>query len=314
MTLYVTHEAFLNHDTTANHPECPDRLRAVEVALAHADFQSLTRLEAPLASIEQIARVHPQRHIDTIELASQQAGTGAPVFLDADTVLSEGSFEAAQRAAGGVCAAVDAVLAGDTGNAFCAVRPPGHHAEPAKAMGFCLFNNIAVGARYAQTKPGIERVAIVDFDVHHGNGTQAVFEADASCFYSSSHQSPHYPGTGGSHETGVGNILNVPLSSGAGTSEIYEAYEGLILPALAEFAPDMLFVSAGFDAHENEPLAGPMFPTDDYVWLSEQLCQFAQRNCQGRLVSVLEGGYNLTALADSVSAHVRTLMAYTSLQ
>ena len=310
MTLLITHKACLEHDTTANHPESADRLRAIEAALDGVEFQLLSRMDAPRASAEQICRVHPKQHIDRMELSSQQAGTGAPVFLDADTVLSTGSFEAALRAAGAACAGVDAVLAGDTGNAFCATRPPGHHAEPAKAMGFCLFNNVAIGARQALTYAGVDRVAIVDFDVHHGNGTQAVFESDASCFYASSHQAPHYPGTGAAHETGVGNILNVPLASGAGTPEIRAAYEGQVLPALERFAPDMLFISAGFDAHVADPLAGLMFSTADYEYLTDLLCHFAADHCQGRLVSALEGGYNLDALADSVAAHVQTLMKY----
>ena len=310
MTLLITHKACLEHDTTANHPESADRLRAIDTALNGDGFQSLSRNDAPQASIEQIERVHPRRHIETIELASQQAGTGAPVFLDADTVLSSGSFEAALRAAGAVCAGVDAVLAGDTGNAFCATRPPGHHAEPAKAMGFCLFNNVAIGARHAQAYPEISRVAIIDFDVHHGNGTQAVFEADPSYFYASSHQSPYYPGTGAAHETGVGNILNIPLASGAATAEIRAAYEGQVIPALEQFSPDMVFISAGFDAHAADPLANLMFSTADYEYLTDLLCHFVADHCQGRLVSTLEGGYNLNALAQSVEAHVQTLMKY----
>ena len=310
MTLFVSHAACLDHDTTDNHPEHSDRLRAVMAALDAPDFDELQRMDAPLASDDQILRVHPQSHIGSIDLAAQQAGSGSPVFLDADTVVSTGSFEAAQRAAGAVCAAVDRVLSGQAGNAFCGVRPPGHHAEPTKAMGFCLFNNIAIGVRHAQQHADINKVAIIDFDVHHGNGTQAVFQADPSCFYASSHQSPLYPGTGSASETGVGNIVNVPLSEGAGTADIKIAYETQIMPALAEFAPDMLFVSAGFDAHEADPLAGLAFTTQDYAWLSDILCRFAADQCQGRLVSVLEGGYNLTALADSVSVHVKTLMKY----
>ncbi len=310
MTLNVSHAACLDHDTTDNHPEHSDRLRAVMAALDVSDFDALQRIDAPLASDEQILRVHPRSHINAIEMAAQHAGTGSPVFLDADTVLSTGSYQAAQRAAGAVCAAVDAVLSGAAGNAFCGVRPPGHHAEPAKAMGFCLFNNVAIGARHAQQHADVNKVAIIDFDVHHGNGTQAVFQDDPSCFYASSHQSPLYPGTGAADETGVGNILNVPLAEGAGTTDIKAAYEGQIIPALEEFAPDMLFVSAGFDAHEADPLAGLSFTTEDYTWLTDVLCRFAAEQCQGRLVSVLEGGYNLQALADSVSVHVQTLMKY----
>ena len=310
MTLYVSHPACLDHDTTANHPEHPDRLRAVEDALSHPDFDGLDRRDAPLATIDQIGLVHPSGHISAIEMASNHAGTGSPVFLDADTVLSTGSYEAALRAAGAVCLATDAVLDGEAGNAFCAVRPPGHHAEPAKPMGFCLFNNVAVAGRHALGRDTINRVAIVDFDVHHGNGTQAVFQADPSVFYASSHQSPLYPGTGAAGEVGIGNILNVPLASGAGRPELQAAYEGQVIPALVDFAPDMLFISAGFDGHTDDPLAGLDFTTDDYGWLTGLLCDFAADNCQGRVVSALEGGYNLQALADGVSLHVKTLMTY----
>jgi acetoin utilization deacetylase AcuC-like enzyme len=310
MTLFVSHAACLAHDTTDNHPEHSDRLRAVLAALDAPEFDALARVDAPQASKDQIMQVHPASHIQSIEMAALHAGTGSPVFLDADTVVSTGSYEAALRAAGAVCAAVDAVLADEAGNSFCGVRPPGHHAEPAKAMGFCLFNSIAIGARHALRHPDINKVAIVDFDVHHGNGTQAVFQADPTCFYASSHQSPLYPGTGAASETGAGNILNVPLAAGAGTVDIKAAYNGQIIPALEQFAPDMLFVSAGFDAHALDPLAGLSLTTEDYGWLSDLLCRFAGQQCQGRLVSVLEGGYNLSALAESVSVHVKTLMKY----
>lgn len=308
MTIVYSHTACLDHDTTANHPEHADRLRAIEAALAGR--RDVDRREAPLVDMADILRAHPQNHIDAVHLATRQAGTGAPVFIDADTVVSTGSWAAAQRAAGAACAAVDAVMAGEAGNAFCATRPPGHHAEAATAMGFCLFNNVAVAARHAQQYDGVDRVAIVDFDVHHGNGTQDIFQQDPSCLYISTHQSPLYPGTGHGHETGVGNILNIPLETGAGGAAIRAEFDAQVIPALQRFDPDFLFVSAGFDAHISDPLAGLALVEEDYAWMTEQLCKVAADHCQGRLISVLEGGYNLDALAASVGAHLDVLTAY----
>ncbi len=219
------------------------------------------------------------------------------------------SGEAALRAAGAVCAAVDAVVGGAARNAFCAVRPPGHHAERARAMGFCLFNNVAIGAAHARAVHGLDRVAVVDFDVHHGNGTQAIFAADADLFFASTHQYPFYPGTGGRDETGVGNIVNVPLAAGSGSDEFRQAMTGEILPALRGFAPDMVCVSAGFDAHVDDPLAQLRFTEDDYDWATREIAKAADECCDGRLVSTLEGGYDLAALGRSCATHVRALMA-----
>jgi len=305
-TLLYSHEACLDHDPGPHHPESPDRLRAVLAALAADEFAPLLRREAPRAAREDIARVHPGDLIDALLAAVPASGH---VGIDADTIMSPGSGEAALRAAGAVCAAVDAVIAGEAGNAFCAVRPPGHHAEPRRPMGFCLFNNVAVGALRARDVHGCRRVAVIDFDVHHGNGTQALFEDDADLFYASTHQSPLYPGTGASDETGVGNIVNVPLAPGSGTVPFQRAFNERILPALEDFRPDFLFVSAGFDAHRRDPLAQLDLAEADYTWATGVLARQAARHCGGRLVSTLEGGYDLAALGASAAAHVRALMA-----
>jgi acetoin utilization deacetylase AcuC-like enzyme len=305
-TLLYTHEACLTHDPGAFHPECPDRLRAVLAALEAPRFAGLIRRAAPEASIEDIARVHPRRHIDALFKAVPAAGS-API--DADTILSPGSGEAALRAAGACVAAVDAVLGGEAKNAFCAVRPPGHHAEPSQAMGFCLFNNVVIGALHARAAHGVQRIAIVDFDVHHGNGTQAVAEHDADLFYASTHQWPLYPGTGSAKERGLGNVVNAPLHAGAGSADFRYAVTEWILPELDRFAPDFLMISAGFDAHRNDPLAGLRLDENDFDWVTERLTEFAEQRCGGRLVSTLEGGYDLNALASSAAAHVAVLMS-----
>jgi acetoin utilization deacetylase AcuC-like enzyme len=305
-TLLYTHPACLEHDPGSYHPESPDRLRAVLEALEAEEFATLVRREAPRAALEDIARIHPRAYIDHILGAVPKSGHAG---LDADTVLSPQSGEAALRAAGAVCAAVDAVMAGEAANAFCAVRPPGHHAEPRRAMGFCLFNNVAIGALRARQEHGLGRVAVVDFDVHHGNGTQAAFEADPSLFYASTHQSPLYPGTGSRGETGVGNIVNVPLRPMAGSPEFRHGIGAFILPALDAFQPDFVFTSAGFDAHRRDPLAQLNLTEEDYEWVTRELMRCAARHAAGRLVAVLEGGYDLTALRLSVAAHLRVLMA-----
>lgn len=305
-TLLYTHPACLEHDPGRDHPESPARLRAVLDGLADPEFARLERREAPDAAIEDLLRVHPLRHVERILRAVPQSGH---VGIDADTILSPASGEAALRAAGAVVAAVDAVARREADNAFCAVRPPGHHAEPTRAMGFCLFNNVAVGALRAREAHGFSRVAVVDFDVHHGNGTQAAFETDNTLFYASTHQSPLYPGTGAASETGVGNIVNVPLRPMSGSGQLRLAVSQRILPALDAFRPEFVMISAGFDGHKSDPLAQLMLDEADYAWLTQSLIEIAHRHAEGRLVSTLEGGYDLPALAASVAAHVRVLMS-----
>lgn len=303
-TALFTHPACLAHDTSRRHPESPARLTAVLDALSDGNFAALDRREAPRALREQLALIHPPRFIDAVLHAIPAEGHAA---LDPDTIVSPGSGEAALRAAGAVVAAVDAVLAGEAANAFCAVRPPGHHAEPERAMGFCLFNNVAIGAAHAR-KLGCTRVAVVDFDVHHGNGTQAAFFNDGDFFYASTHQGNFYPGTGDADETGVGNIVNVPLPAGAGSAPFRAAYDRTIFPALATFRPEFLLISAGFDAHRADPLAQLMVEEADFAWVTERLLDIAGDHAAGRVVSTLEGGYDLSALARSAAAHVAALM------
>jgi acetoin utilization deacetylase AcuC-like enzyme len=305
-TVVFTHQACLEHDPGSHHPESPDRLRAVLAGLAQPEFAALERRQAPRAELDEVMRVHPRAFIEAVLAAVPQRGH-AP--LDADTSLSPRSGEAALRAVGAVCAAVDAVVAGEADNAFCAVRPPGHHAEAGRAMGFCLFNSVAIGAQRARQKHGLERAAIIDFDVHHGNGTQAIFENNPHVFYASTHQSPLYPGTGARGDTGVGNVVNVPLRPMSGSVEFRRAFNEFILPALEDFRPDVILISAGFDAHRADPLAQLMLVEEDYAWVTERLVACAARQCEGRVVSTLEGGYDLDALAKSAAAHVRALMA-----
>jgi acetoin utilization deacetylase AcuC-like enzyme len=305
-TLLYTHSSCLDHDPGSHHPEAPARLRTVLAALTGPQFARLERREAPEAGLDDILRVHSRRHVEHVLRAVPKAGHAA---IDADTVLSPASGTAALHAAGAVAAAVDAVVAEEADNAFCAVRPPGHHAEPDRAMGFCLFNNAAIGALRAREVHGLERVAVVDFDVHHGNGTQAAFEADDNLFYASTHQYPLYPGTGSASETGVGNIVNVPLRPMSGSGPFRVAMTGRVLPALDAFRPDLLLISAGFDAHRSDPLAQLMLEEEDYTWITERLVEIAFRHAEGRLVSTLEGGYDLPALGASVAAHVRVLMS-----
>ncbi len=305
-TLLYTHEACLAHDPGAYHPESPARLEAVLAALTAPEFAGLERREAPQAALDDLVRVHPSSVVERLLAAVPERGY---VAIDADTVISPGSGEAALRAAGAVAAAVDAVVAGEADNAFCAVRPPGHHAEPGRPMGFCLFNNVAVGALRARAVHGLARVAVVDFDVHHGNGTQARFADDPSLFYASTHQSPLYPGTGAASETGVGNIVNRPLRPQAGSHEFRQAMSREILPALVAFAPEMVLISAGFDAHRADPLAQLLLDEADFAWATGQLMEMARRYARGRVVSTLEGGYDLSALGASAAAHVRALMS-----
>jgi len=304
-TLLFSHQSCLDHDPGAYHPESPARLHAVLAALAAPEFSRLQRREAPAAAIDDLARVHPQRFVERLLAAVPREGH---VAIDADTVMSPASGSASLHAAGAVVAAVDAVVAGEADNAFCAVRPPGHHAEPTRAMGFCLFNNVAVGALRAREVHGLERVAVIDFDVHHGNGTQARFADDASLFYGSTHQFPLYPGTGAASETGIGNIVNVPLPPMSGSRQFRLGMTRELLPALDAFRPKMLLISAGFDAHRSDPLAQLMLEEADYTWITERLIEIARRHAAGRVVSTLEGGYDLAALGTSAAAHVRVLM------
>jgi acetoin utilization deacetylase AcuC-like enzyme len=305
-TLLFSHESSARHDTGQGHPERPDRIRAVMEALAADRFDALDRREAPEADLADLDRVHPAGYVERLLAAVPEDGL---VRIDPDTVMSPESGEAALRASGAIIAAIDAVAAGAADNAFCAVRPPGHHAEPGRSMGFCLFNNIAVGALHARAAHGLEKIAVVDFDVHHGNGTQAVFESDPGLLFASTHEYPLYPGTGAASETGVGNVFNVPLASGSGSAEFRAGVEGHILPALREFRPDLILVSAGFDGHARDPLASLRLVEDDYAWITRELCALAGELCGGRLVATLEGGYDLDALAASVSAHVGEMLS-----
>ncbi len=305
-TLLFSHESSARHDTGQGHPERPDRIRAVMEALAADRFAALDRREAPEADLADLDRVHPAGYVERLLAAVPEDGL---VRIDPDTVMSPESGEAALRASGAIIAAIDAVAAGAADNAFCAVRPPGHHAEPGRSMGFCLFNNIAVGALHARAAHGLDKIAVVDFDVHHGNGTQAVFESDPGLLFASTHEYPLYPGTGAASETGVGNVFNVPLASGSGSAEFRAGVEDRILPALRAFRPDLVLISAGFDAHARDPLASLRLVEDDYAWITAELCAVAGEFSGGRLVATLEGGYDLEALAASVSAHVREMMS-----
>jgi len=304
-TILFSHSACLAHETGGYHPESPERLRAVLAALEAEDFMFLDRREAPRATKSQLALAHPPAYVDAILAAIPDDGLHQ---IDADTIVSPGSGEAALRAAGAVVAAVDAVAKKEARNAFCAVRPPGHHAEPAQAMGFCLFNNVAIGALHARKAHGWRRAAIVDFDVHHGNGSETLAKADENLFYASTHQAPLYPGTGMDNDPKHPNVVNACLPPGAGSAEFRQAVERDILPAIQAFGPDLILISAGFDAHRRDPLAEMNLVEDDYYWVTAELQRLADERCHGRLVSALEGGYDLEALGKSAAAHVRALM------
>ncbi len=308
-TLLITHPCFVLHDTGPGHPERPDRMRAIDKVLAHEDFAKLVRVDAPLRDDVEatIALAHPVSYIAELKEARPSPG-GDLVRLDPDTVMSPGTWEAALRAVGAGLMAVDDVMTGRHKTAFAQVRPCGHHAEAARAMGFCLFSNVAIAGMYARQKHGAERVAVIDFDVHHGNGTQDIFWSDKDLFFASTHQMPLYPGTGALSERGVGNICNAPLRPGDGGSAFREAMSSRILPALKSFGPDLILISAGFDAHEDDPLANLRLKETDFEWATMQLAEVAHKHCHGRLVSMLEGGYDLAALGRSVSVHVKGLM------
>lgn len=307
-TLVLSHAASLDHDTGLGHPERPDRIRAIEQVLSHESFQSLYRLHAPGGDHQAILRVHPSEYVAAIEKAAPTEGL---VRVDGDTIMSPGTIEAIMHAVGGTVLAVNAVMHGNVDNAFVAVRPPGHHAERATPMGFCFFNTAAIAVRQAQAVHKAERVAIMDFDVHHGNGTQDIFWSDRNVLYCSTHQMPLFPGTGGRDERGeFDNIVNAPLSSGADGTAFREALETVILPRIDAFRPDLIVISAGFDAHRLDPLANINLTEADFAWVTARLLDLADKHCKGRVVSLLEGGYDLEGLARSVAAHVLTLMGH----
>lgn len=305
-TLYLTHDAFKNHDTGPGHPERSDRMRAIDAVMEHEVFNTLIREEAPKADFEVLKLVHPANYIEAIRQAAPDHGH---IYLDGDTPMSPGSLEAGLRAVGAGLRAVDAVMTGTAKNAFCGVRPPGHHAEPSRAMGFCLFSTIAIAGKYARDKHGAQRIAVVDFDVHHGNGTQAAFWDDKDLFFASTHQYPFYPGTGALGDTGVAdNIVNAPLREGDGGDKFKAAFNERVLPALRNFHPDIVLISAGFDAHRNDPLGNLTLVEEDFGWATAKLLEIAEESAGGRVVSMLEGGYDLRGLAGSVAVHVKTLM------
>ena len=308
MTTLLVHNqsSFMGHETPPGHPERPDRIRIIEETLAQSEFNSLTKKEAPIGEEEDIARAHPISYISKIK---ESIPTSGLVAIDGDTSVSSGSWDAALRGVGASCLAIDEVVNQNVTNAFCASRPPGHHAEKTTAMGFCLFNNVAVAARYAQNKYNLDHIAIIDFDVHHGNGTQDIFWNDKTVMYCSTHQMPLYPGTGAKNEQGEANtIVNAPLAANDGGSEFKQAMNDEILPRIEQFSPDLIIISAGFDAHTRDPLANINLEKEDFEWITKKLMELADKTCNGRVISVLEGGYDLTGLSESVAVHVRQLM------
>jgi acetoin utilization deacetylase AcuC-like enzyme len=306
MTLLLTHRASLDHLTPPGHPERPDRIRAIDQVLGESRFDNLTRQQAPEGSLDSVALCHNEHYVEELRHIAPTSGL---IYLDGDTSMSPGTWEAVMRGVGGAVAATDAVMSGAHHNAFVAVRPPGHHAEIAKPMGFCFFDNAAIAARHAQRKYGIARAAVVDFDVHHGNGTQDIFWADKTVMYCSTHQMPLFPGTGARGERGEHDtIVNAPLSPEDGSAQFRAAFENVILPQLQKFAPELIIVSAGFDAHYRDPLASLNLRAEDFGWVTRKLMDVADHSAQGRIVSVLEGGYDLQGLKESVAAHVEALM------
>ncbi len=299
---------FLEHETPAGHPERADRLRSLNIALEHPNFAPLERVEAKIASEDAVLLAHPEEHLFAV-MRQIPEEEGEINQIEADTYASPKSLQAALTAIGGAMAAVDAVMAGEISNAFVAGRPPGHHAETSKAMGFCLFNTVAIAARHAQKKFGAERVAIVDWDVHHGNGTQDIFWDDPSVLFCSTHQMPLYPGTGARDETGSkNNVVNAPLSPNVGSDHFREAFKSRVLPALQDFSPDLILISAGFDAHHRDPLAQINLVGEDFDWATGRLMEVADRFAHNRVVSLLEGGYDLEGLAESAGLHILRLM------
>ena len=306
-TLIYSHPACLEHRPGSGHPESPARLQAVLQALQTPEFAQAEWREAPLGTREQVLLVHDEGYVEQVEALSPKSGLR---LLDAgDTVMSPGTLQAVMRCVGAACDAVDAVMGGSARNAFCATRPCGHHAEADRAMGFCVYNQAAIAALHARHAHGLQRIAVMDFDVHHGNGTQHSFWRDPGLFYGSCHQAPFYPGTGARHETGVAdNIVNVPLSQPCGSDKFRASMNEVMLPALRRFAPELLIISAGFDAHHLDPLGGLDFTDEDYHWITRELMAVADESANGRVISVLEGGYSLEGLASGSAAHVRALM------
>ncbi len=310
MTTVITHPDCLQHLTPLGHPERVARLERVLENLKTPEFQALTWAKAPLVADDDLARAHTRAHIQDMRDSVPEHGI---ISLDADTHMSAHSLDAALRAAGAVVRGVDMVMTGEAHNVFAAVRPPGHHAERGTPMGFCLFGTAAIAAKYAIAAHGLNRVAMIDFDVHHGNGSQDILEGDGRIFYASSHQMPLFPGTGHPHETGAANnVVNVALPDGSNGAAMRAAYGDVILPAVERFAPELIIISAGFDAHRDDPLAGLNWERDDFIWLTQEICRLAARICQGRVVSTLEGGYDLDALGECAAAHVKVLMEQTA--
>ena len=304
-TILYEHPVFLEHHVPPGHPERPDRLRALNALLEHENFRALDRREAPTANEDAVTLAHPESFLFEVMRMMPEEGMRQ---IEADTHASPESLKAALTGIGGAMAGVDDVFMGKADNVFVASRPPGHHAEHDKVMGFCLFNNVAIAARHAQKAHGAERVAIIDFDVHHGNGTQDIFQADPSVLYCSTHQMPLYPGTGAKKETGVGNIVNAPLRPHDGSAEFRDAVRSRVMPALHDFRPDLVIISAGFDAHHRDPLAQINLVGDDFDWITGQLMDVAGKYAGNRVVSVLEGGYDLEGLAESAGLHICRLM------
>jgi acetoin utilization deacetylase AcuC-like enzyme len=305
-TLLLTHRASLDHLTPPGHPERPDRIRAVDQVLSENRFDKLVREEAPEGTLDLVRLCHDEHYVEELRRIAPDKGL---IYLDGDTSMSPGTWEAVMRGVGGAVAATDAVMSGAADNAFVAMRPPGHHAETNKPMGFCFFDHAAIAARHAQRKYGIARAAVVDFDVHHGNGTQDIFWADPTMMYCSTHQMPLFPGTGASGERGEHDtIVNAPLAPNDGAAKFRAAFENVILPQLTKFAPELVVISAGFDAHRRDPLANINLDAEDFGWVTRKLMDVACASAGGRVVSVLEGGYDLQGLKESVAAHLTALM------